>query len=62
MLEERVAPLLAQAEASLDAASAEALKNEGRALTLTQAADLAADRFDIKRMGPPGLEPGTDGL
>ena len=43
MLEERVAPLLAEAEASLDAASAEALKNEGRALTLMQAADLAAD-------------------
>ena len=43
MLEERVAPLLAQAEASLDAATAEALKNEGRALTLMQAADLAAD-------------------
>jgi predicted ATPase/Tfp pilus assembly protein PilF len=43
MLEERVAPLLAQANASFDAASAEALKNEGRALTLMQAADLAAD-------------------
>ena len=43
MFEERVAPLLAQAESRLDAADAEALKNEGRALTLTQAADLAAD-------------------
>jgi tetratricopeptide (TPR) repeat protein len=43
MLEERVAPLLAQAESSLDGAAIEALTNEGRALTLTQAADLAAD-------------------
>ena len=43
MHEERVAPLLAQAESRLDAADAEALKNEGRALTLMQAADLAAD-------------------
>jgi tetratricopeptide (TPR) repeat protein len=42
-IEERVAPLLARAESSLDAASVEALKKEGRALTLTQAADLAAD-------------------
>jgi predicted ATPase len=43
MLEERVAPLLAQAESSLDGAAIEALTNDGRALTLTQAADLAAD-------------------
>jgi tetratricopeptide (TPR) repeat protein len=42
-IEERIAPLLTRAESSLDAASAESLKNHGRALTLTQAADLATD-------------------
>ncbi len=41
-IEERVAPFLTQAESSLNAAKIEALKNDGRALTLTQAADLAA--------------------
>jgi predicted ATPase len=42
-IEVRVAPLLTRAESRLDATSVEALKNEGRALTLTHAADLAAN-------------------
>jgi hypothetical protein len=42
MIRERVAPLLAEAEASLDAANATRLTGDGRALTLIQAAELAS--------------------
>jgi tetratricopeptide (TPR) repeat protein len=45
MVNEHVAPLLTQVESNLDTATAAALKKDGQALTLTQAAQLAAEVF-----------------
>jgi predicted ATPase/class 3 adenylate cyclase len=44
MIDEHIAPMLAEAEASLDPAMVSGLKRDGRVLTLTQAAELAATR------------------
>lgn len=47
-VDEHVVPLLIHAESSLDAATAAALKKDGRALNLTRAANVTSDALGAR--------------
>jgi len=58
MVDRRINPLLTQAESNLDPATVEALKKTGSALTLAQAAEVAAQALGGRHSS--AVPPGTD--